>query len=199
MPRPANTALPELLLEAARQLLVERGRADFSVRQLCQRVGYSLTAVYRCYENRAALLRALQLRLFSELNAHCVPTASDGAVSGLREAGGRFIEWAAEHPAEYLFMFSDQEPDLLLSSPEDRARAQAGIAGITMLLSAAKAAGQIDIDDPNVVAIQLLAELHGLASLALTGRLVGTVGEDPRAFITAHGGLFFDRLLGIGS
>ncbi len=197
MSRPTNEQLPELLIEAARALLVERGDATFSVRELCQRVGYSLTAVYRCFENRAAVLRQLQLTLFTEFNAYCVPSSADGPLDAVRLAGRRFVSWAVAHPSEYLFMFSDYRVESRLFDQRDVDAARSGLQGITFLLTAANAAGEIHIEHPEVVAIQLLSHLHGFVTLSLTGRLQGTPGADTEAFIAEHADTFVHRLLGL--
>ncbi len=67
MPRPPNPELPKMLLNTALRLLDERGNADFSMRELAQLNDYAVTAVYRCYESRAGLLRKMQIHLFGEL------------------------------------------------------------------------------------------------------------------------------------
>ena len=66
MPRPQNPELRDALLTAAIQLLDANG-PEFSLRALADSVGYTVTAVYRCYANRSALLTAMQLELFDQL------------------------------------------------------------------------------------------------------------------------------------
>lgn len=197
MPRPRNQELPALLLAAAEELLVEKGGPYFSMRELSARVGYTLTAVYRCFDNRAALLRKLTLRFFSEFNSYCVPPLDSGPLEATRMAGGRFVQWAVEHPTQYLFMFSEYGSDSLLTSPQERATARIGLVGITTLLQMSKQMGQIDIEDPEATAVELLCYLHGLASLSLSGRLEGTSGEDPMAFLEANSTRMINRLLGV--
>tara|TARA_R110002096_G_scaffold436100_1_gene667643 strand:- start:3537 stop:4139 length:603 start_codon:yes stop_codon:yes gene_type:complete len=197
MPRPRNPELPTLLLAAAEELLVKKGGPHFSLRELSARVGYTLTAVYRCFENRAALLRQLNLRLFSEFNSYCVPPLDSGPLEATRMAGRRFVQWAVEHPTQYLFMFSEYGSDSLLTSPEEKATARIGLVGITTLLRMSKQIGQIDIEDPEATAIELLCYLHGLASLALSGRLEGTPGNDALEFLEANSTRMINRLLSI--
>jgi len=197
MPRPRNQELPALLLAAAEELLVKNGGPNFSMRELSARVGYTLTAVYRCFDNRAALLRQLTLRFFSEFNAYCVPPLDSGPLEATRMAGRRFVEWAVEHPTQYLFMFSEYGSDSLLTSQQEKSTARLGLVGITTLLRMSKQMGQIDIEDPEATAIELLCYLHGLASLSLSGRLEGTPGGDAMEFLEANSTRMINRLLGI--
>ena len=185
MPRPKNPRLPAMLLEAARELLVQHNHPGFSLRALSAHVGYTLTAVYRCYENRGALLRALQLHLFTELNSFTVPPPGLTAYDAVLHSGRKFVEWAVAHPAEYLFMFSNYDPEVLLSGKDART-AQAGLHMLVELLRLARRNGEVTIDEPEAAAVQLITSLHGIVSLSLTGRLAGTVGEDLLGFFDTH-------------
>jgi AcrR family transcriptional regulator len=185
MPRPKNPKLPTMLLQAARELLVEHGHPGFSLRAVSAHVGYTLTAVYRCYENRGALLRALQLHLFAELNSFTVPPPGGSAYDAVLHSGRKFVEWAVSHPAEYLFMFSNYDPELLLSDVDART-AQAGLRMLVELLRLASANGEVTIKEPEVAAVQLITSLHGVVSMSLTGRLADTPGADLLEFFDAH-------------
>ncbi len=155
------------------------------MRELSAHVGYALTAVYRCYENRGALLRALQLTLFAELNGFTMPPPGGTAYEAVRHSGRKFVEWAADHPAEYLFMFSNYDPQVLLSESDARV-AQAGLHMLAQLLKLARDNDEIDIKDPKAAAVQLITSLHGLVSLSITGRLANTPGDDLRKFFDDH-------------
>ena len=185
MPRPRNPELPRMLLEAARTMLVQQGQPSFSLRSLSAEVGYTLTAIYRCYADRAALLRALQLHLFGELNSYVVPPPGISAYDAVLHGGRKFVEWAMAHPAEYLFMFNSYDPSVLLSPSEART-AQTGMHMFAELLRLAHRNGEVALDAPDIVAVQLIASLHGLVSLSLTGRLANTPGGDLRAYFDTH-------------
>lgn len=185
MPRPRNEKLPQMLLDAARELLVKHGTPTFSLRELSQHVGYTLTAVYRCFDNRAALLRALQLELFEELNAHTRPSMSLPPQDAIRSSGRMFVQWAIDHRAEYLFMFSSYD-DAALLSDDDAAIAQGNMHLLAQYLEFHKNQGTLHVDDPAAAAVVLITNLHGVVSLSLTGRLNRTPGENLLEFFDAH-------------
>lgn len=186
MPRPPNPDLPRQLLDAAAALLDERGDTRFSMRELASRVGYAVTAVYRCFESRSDLLRALQLRLFEELSAELGALAASGDTrERLERIAQRYIAWALAHPARYELMFHSTEPEGSLSQAE-RELARLGYRAFELMLARGIRRGEVRSGDPSVLAAWLLSVLHGLASLAVTGRLEGTGAEDVEAFLAQH-------------
>jgi len=193
VPRPPNPELPRQLLDAALELLDERGDAAFSMRELAARVGYAVTAVYRCYNSRADLLRALQVRLYKQLAAHVDPPEASGL--SLKERvlviGESYLSWALTHRARYLFMFHTSETYLLLSENE-RAMARTGFDAFETMLATADGAAL----PPSASATYIFATLHGLASLALTERFKDTEAEELLTFYAAHQAPYLAALLG---
>jgi TetR/AcrR family transcriptional repressor of mexCD-oprJ operon len=154
------------------------------MRALAAAEGYAVTAVYRCYPSRAALLKAIQLRLFAELPAALgfAELGSLPLLEALETLGVRFVAWGVANPARYRFMFLDDEPDALLSGPE-QALARAPLLALAMALGGARLREGIDAE---AAATWLFAGLHGLVALHLQGRLDPATVPDPAAFVAAH-------------
>lgn len=181
MPRPTNPDLRDDLLDAATALLDARGDVDFSMRDLCAEVGYSVTAAYRAFGSRAQLLQALQLKLFAALGeALMSPPAADLAVE-IQALGSRFIGWAIAHPGRYHFMFHATAPEALLQ-PADQALARAPLRYLEQLLARGHSCGALRVEDPAAAAVMLFATLHGLVSLHLAARLDPVTVPDLQAF-----------------
>lgn len=169
-------------------MLDEHGSPGFSLRALAEAEGYAVTAIYRCYPNRAALLKAMQLALFAEL-----PMALDlGRMSalpldaGLYELAVAFVRWGVEHPARYRFMFLSAEPEALLEGPE-QALARAPLHALTAVLALAHDRGELAPGlDPEATATWLFAGLHGLIALRLQERLDPEVAPDLPQFVQTH-------------
>ena len=188
MPRPRDPTLPNRLLHQALELLDEEGGPTFSMRTLAKREGYAVTAVYRCFPSRGALLKAMQLQLFVELPAALalehlgqLPIAD-----ALQELGVRFVTWAVAHPARYRFMFLADEPDALLT-PQEQALARGPLEALAAALAAAPLRPGLD---PNAAATWLFAGLHGLIALHLQGRLDPETVPDPADFVRVHGAIW---------
>ena len=181
MPRPQNPVLRETLISAALRLLEEEG-PNFSMRTLAQSVGYTVTAVYRCFANREALLTAMQLALFDALGqmlAEALADAPESLVERIGQLGQQFLAWAVEHPVRYQFMFLNTESGVLLSGA-DRERAQAPLRLLEALLQQGSATGEIVVHDPKMTAILLFSSIHGFASLYCSHRLDGLLEASPQ-------------------
>jgi len=169
-------------------MLDESGGPTFSMRALAKREGYAVTAVYRCFPSRGALLKAMQLHLFTELpGALALEELGERPISeALQELGVRFVSWAMAHPVRYRFMFLTEEPDALLS-PEEQALARAPLIALAGVLTAAPLRSGLD---PHAAATWLFAGLHGLISLHLQARLDPAIVPDPTAFVRVHGAIW---------
>lgn len=188
MPRPRDPTLPRRLVHRALELLDEAGGPTFSMRALAAAEGYAVTAVYRCFPSRGALLKAMQLQLFAALPAtlDLEQLGQRPLPEALPALGVRFVSWAVAHPARYRFMFLADEPDALLT-PEEQALARAPLAALAQLLQAAPLRPGLD---PNAAATWLFAGLHGLISLHLQARLDTATVPDPADFVRVHGAIW---------
>ena len=196
MPKLPNTQLREDLIESALILLEETGLPDFSMRSLAGRVDYSVTAVYRCFESRADLMRALQIDLFSQLGHTLIKEVNPGQSTRaqIRTLGRDFLVWAVSHPAQYHFMFHTTEPDVLLDEPE-QSLARMPLEYLKTLLETGNARGDLSVGDPASLATMLFATLHGLVSLHLSRRLDRQQVPDPVAFYDQWATVWLDSLL----
>lgn len=186
MPRPHNPNLKDDLLDAALSLLSLRGDAAFSMRDLAKEVDYAVTAIYRVFRSRSDLLRAMQLRLFEQLQAELLEELNPSATpeAQLRHMGASFVRWGVQNPAAYHLMFHNTEADALLS-PEEQSLARAPLRGLETLIIHGNERGDWSIPAPEAAALGLFATLHGLLSLHLFGRLTTDTSADPLVYYSA--------------
>lgn len=177
-------------------MLDERGDVTFSMRELAGRIGYAVTAVYRCYETRGHLLRVLTVHLFEMLGERLTEDDLGGTVQEqISRIGERFLEWAVTYPGRYRLMFEYTEPEAELNE-EESAVARSGLRFLEGLIQAAQDRSEISaIIDASVLAPMLFANLHGLASLHNGGRLEGQAGEDIVVFYQEVGAGFIASLI----
>src|SRR3954470_23514938 len=106
MQRVASTTTPRAtLLEAALQLLEERGPGALRVRDLAEAVGKSTMAVYTHFGSKQGLLEALYLHGFSRLEDRLKAVASaDKGSPGLLQFARAYREFALDNEALYGLM-----------------------------------------------------------------------------------------------
>ncbi|MCZ2831003.1 TetR/AcrR family transcriptional regulator [Modestobacter sp. VKM Ac-2986] len=169
--------LRSALLEVTAQLVREKGARGFSVSEAARRVGVSIAAPYRHFDDREAMLAAVATRGFTELQETLdgVADPGDQVVRAVAIAEA-YVGFALADTARFEVMFAasidkDRHPELL----ECAGRVQSGLQD---------ALRELVGDDPAGVvrrAAELWSIAHGVAALLVEDRLahvVGPAGED---------------------
>jgi AcrR family transcriptional regulator len=100
--------LPKALLDAAEELIRERGSEAWSLREVSSRVGVSPSAAYHHFASRNALIGALAARVFGELGTrlqHAATHARGDHQARLVVLGSSYVNWALEDPAVFRLTF----------------------------------------------------------------------------------------------
>jgi len=164
--------LPEALLKATAQLVLEHGVAGLSLREVARRAGVSHGAPAHHFGDKAGLLTALATQGF-ELFTAAQCAARDGAGSEpLRRfaaTGYAYVMFADSHRAHYEIMF---RPELLRQDdPALLAASDAAYDVLRGVVAEVQAGGFIPDRDPEIVAVTAWSQAHGLATLWLSGNL----------------------------
>jgi len=177
---PGTTTTRETLLEAALQLLEERGPGALRIRDLSEAVGKSTMGVYTHFGSKQGLLEQLYLHGFGRLEERleAVISAGDGQ-QGLLAFALAYRGFALDNDALYGLMFERGTPDFV---PSDDSR-MAGLKTFELLVQ--RIAGwQPDLADPARDAHLVWATMHGLVTIELMhrrwgGPLVAHLQGDP--------------------
>ena len=184
---PGTTTTRETLLEAALQLLEERGPGALRVRDLAEAVGKSTMGVYTHFGSKQGLLEQLYLHGFGRLEERleAVISAGDGQQE-LRAFALAYRGFALDNDALYGLMFERGTPDFV---PSDDSR-MAGLKTFEMLVQRI-ADWQPELADPARDAHLVWATMHGLVTIELMhrrwgGPLVAHLQGDPeQSYATA--------------
>jgi len=177
-------------------MLDQRGDVTFSMRELAGRIGYAVTAVYRCYETRGHLLRVLTVKLYELLEEELTdPGLGETVQQQVRTLGERFLHWAVTYPGRYRLMFLHKEPEADLTDDEQEV-ARSGMYFLATLIAEGLERQEIHTAvAPEVLASLVFASLHGLASLHASGRLEGKAAEDIVGFYSENSNAWLGALL----
>jgi AcrR family transcriptional regulator len=155
------------LLERAEHKLSREGAHTLSLRELARDVGVSHGAPREHFRNKQALLDALAEAGFQRLG-HGLEAAMAGNQGSFSERltafAQTYVRFASRQPALLDLMFASLHrpgSDPSLREANDRA-----FAAPIALIADAQANGDIVADDPDRVAMAVLATLQGLAWLA---------------------------------
>ena len=97
------------IVEAARRLLESRGPDGFSLNDVAAAVGVRAPSLYRRFADRAAILEAVELSLWSDLGAALAGAiVQRQSLETLRSQARAYRTFAKTHPYGYSLMFDVQ-------------------------------------------------------------------------------------------
>ena len=163
----------ERILHESRELLREQGLLGFSMRGVAERVGVTATALYRHFEDKDALLASLLEQGFETFTRYLLRSLSGRTpLERFRMSGRAYFDFALEHPRDYALMFmTPKDLGLLAVSEQGQAKMSAAFVFLVDRLKECIEAGVFARLDPDGAALNVWAEVHGLASLRLNGQL----------------------------
>ncbi|KAB1440866.1 TetR/AcrR family transcriptional regulator [Pseudodesulfovibrio senegalensis] len=160
-----------LILDAAKGLFIRQGFDNVSMRGIAAAAGYSPAAIYRYFPGKRAILSHLRNEGFREF--HAGQLAQEGAQKPeemLRRAGRNYLRFAMENPDDFHLMFctSCEEVDLEGELAEESMQSYHHFRN--RMAQVVRSGYFGDVDEEAVV-FGLWSGVHGLASLAVSGRL----------------------------
>ena len=159
------------LLEAAIRLIAEVGPTAFTLREVARRAGVSHNAPYRHFQDKDDLMAAVATQGFQELTEAMLEAAGQRSDvrERLKEAGLGYVTFALRRPEHFTVMF-----DAPRSKKEHPEAAAAGEKAFGTLLAFVKSCQDQDglpAGDTLTFALLAWSMVHGIAKLAITGRL----------------------------
>jgi AcrR family transcriptional regulator len=169
--------LRRALLQAAVRTISRDGVDGLTLRGVGSALGVSRTALYRHFTDKAALLAAVAAEGFRMLRLELTQAWETGGrgLRGLEAMGRAYVRFAVEHPSHYRVMFGAET--LGASHAELTAEGSGAFQALVDALVALQEQALARRDDPRQMALFVWAAVHGVAMLAIDGRL----GPEPSA------------------
>ena len=163
--------LREALIDAALELVRERGPDAFTLREVARRAGVSHAAPYRHFSDRAALLAAAAERTYAALVTEITQAAGDESTprAALRAAALAYVRFAVDHPTGFRLLF---QPEVRAGEKLDRGSGGGDVFEcLASAVARAQHAGELRAGNDAELALAALAMMHGLSCLAVDGGL----------------------------
>ncbi len=163
--------LREALIEAALDLIAEKGTSGFSFADAARSAGVSAAAPYRHFRDREALLADVAERgfvLFAERLEDAWDDGKPEPLAAFERTGRAYLEFARSEPAHYSAMFEAgidyrANPDLRKASDDAFAVLRRAAEALCAL------APEDDRPPAHMVALHVWSLAHGIASLFARG------------------------------
>jgi AcrR family transcriptional regulator len=156
--------LATALVDAAEELLEEKGVNGLGLREVARRVGVSAMAPYRHFSDREALLAAVAARGFERFGASLREAAVANPTEPFSAMGYAYIAYARAHKGMFQLMFG---PEIAQRKDYPALRERMDMA-FEKLVGGAQQEGVSEVET-RVRAIQAWCAVHGLAHLILDG------------------------------
>ena len=172
--------LHDALIRAARVLLAERGPQGFTLADAARMAGVTPAAPYRHFRDREALLKAVAAQGFRDFTARLsAPLTSDlPPEDRLKAMGEAYLAFAREEPGAYAAMFVAPHGPAGGTPSEPPPEATAAFDTLVEGLRPFRRPEDGSEEKLQVLATQIWALSHGVATLAGAGRLGAHCGTD---------------------
>jgi AcrR family transcriptional regulator len=163
--------LREELLQSAIRLIAEVGPTAFTLREVARQAGVSHNAPYRHFDDKDALLAAVATQGYGELTDAMLEAADEqsNALDRLKHAGLAYVSFALRRPEHFTVMFD--APFSKRTYPEAADAAEHAFSVLVGLVKGCQEKRQLTPGDPLDLALLAWSLVHGIAKLAITGRL----------------------------
>jgi len=165
--------LRRALLQAAVHTIARDGVQALTLRGVGSMLGVSRTALYRHFTDKAALLAAVAAEGFRMLRTQLTEAWESGGrgVPGFQAMGRAYVQFAVAHPSHYRVMFGASTPGTTRGEHADEGGGAFQV--LVDALADLQRQTRARQDDLREMAMFVWATVHGVAMLAIDGRLGG--------------------------
>lgn len=159
--------LRQEILDAARDMFVEHGFENVSMRKIAERIGFSATTIYLYFRDKNDLLNQICTQTFMRLerNISAIYLLSDNPLEKLRSGMREYIHFGLKNPTQYTLVFiTPLAHDYV---PDDTNTGDAAFDTLRQVVRECADAGALRSDDVETVSQSIWASLHGVTSLLI--------------------------------
>lgn len=162
--------LRDLMLEAAEQLIVDKGLAGLSARAIARQIGYTPGTIYLVFANLDELILHVNARTLDRLRVpmQAAVAATDDPEQQLLGAARAYADFARSHPNLWRACFEHRLPENVAGPDFIDARIAQLVELIMAPLARVSGAQGAAL---NAAAQSLWSGVHGVCILTLTGKL----------------------------
>ena len=164
-----KAALKREILNAARDLFVQDGYENVSMRRIAEKIDYSPTAVYLHFVDKADLLFQICEETFAKLVAQGGKLLAHkiDPLTKLKMFGRAYIEFGLKHPDHYRLTFMVQHERDELEARYENSMAQRAFGVLRLCVQECIAKGVFRHLDLSQTSQALWAGVHGITSLLI--------------------------------
>ena len=159
------------IVAATKELLARSGDLEaVSIRAVADAVGVTAPSIYLHFSDKDALIEAVLVDVFAELDAAMVAAAetAEGPLEKLCAYGTAYVQFALDHPEHYRIATMSPPAKSQEASHIDEVMADSAFLHLMGTVQACIDAGIFAAKEPIGVALEMWAAAHGIAALLIT-------------------------------
>jgi len=162
--------LRKSILDAARDLFLEKGFEHTSIRNIAERIEYSPTTIYLYFKDKDSIFLELHNEGFQILGQQMYAlTQVEDPMERLKAMGRMYVHFAKENPGYYDLMFVQNAPMDCLNEEKWEAGSSAfDVLKLTVQQCMDK--GYLPFDDAEMGAFSIWSTMHGMCTLQFRNR-----------------------------
>ncbi|MDZ7807886.1 MAG: TetR/AcrR family transcriptional regulator [Gracilimonas sp.] len=172
--------LRDQILEISRSMLYKDGYKSLSMRKIAKKAGVSATSIYLYFENKDHLLHTLIEESVEDLSRYIEEKALPvgNSIDRLKVIIHGYAEFGLKYPEKYEIIYKVR-PDSMARYPKEKFRkARRAYELLVKTIEESVEKGQMDVEKPLLVAYSIWAQLHGIVSVVLNGRLDSRINKE---------------------
>lgn len=160
------------ILQAARELFIERGFTDTSIRNIAEKIEYSPTTIYLYFKDKDDIFYALHQEGFTLLNQYFRALANvDEPFERLKAITRAYVKFALENREYYDLMFISRAPmNALKDDCDEWDEGQKSFQALVGTVQECIAKGYFVGMEPETLSFTLWSMVHGVCSLEIRER-----------------------------
>lgn len=165
--------LKDLILLAAKNILLDQGQEGLSIRKIADAIEYSPATIYLYFKDKDEILHELMEMGFKLMNTYMAESFGfDDPVKRIHEIGNAYIKFGLENKDWYDLMFNSDKPMKHIEKcMEDWDEGMAMFDFLTKSCNEAIQKLNLKGLDERILALHLWSCVHGLVNLAQSERL----------------------------
>jgi AcrR family transcriptional regulator len=165
--------LKKEILDAARELFVEKGYEATSIRNIAEKIEYSPATIYLHYKDKHEIMHALHREGFQLLISYLAPVGSIAdPFDRLTAMGGKYIQFAMENPDMYNLIFVLSDPLKHVENCfEEWDEGDRAFDVLHKTVVECQERGHFKSFEPYGFAFMIWSTMHGLCALRISGHL----------------------------
>ncbi|MDR9415758.1 MAG: TetR/AcrR family transcriptional regulator [Gracilimonas sp.] len=168
------------ILDISRHMLYKDGYKSLSMRKIAKEASVSATSIYLYFENKDHLLHTLIEESVEDLSQFIEDRVlpKTNSIERFKAIIQSYVTFAMSHPEKYEIIYQVRSDSMARYPKEKFRKARRAYELLVKTIEESVDQGLMEVSAPIVAAYSIWAQLHGIVSVVLSGRLDSRINKE---------------------